>query len=109
MKGQALRVDMELFQGCEVSARRNIDSYIPDCITSLMSIREVESSAGRLEGDHSSQGTKKNSFELPVQFRVSFSPSHGTKQARKGGPFPQGIKHLKGLERSQQDHVLLPL
>lgn len=59
VKGQALRVDMELFQGREVSARRNIHSYVPGCITSLMSIGEGESSAGRLKGDYTSPGTKK--------------------------------------------------
>lgn len=67
-----------------MSARQNIHSYVPDCIMSLKSIGERESSAGSLKGDHTSQGIKtKTSLKHPVQFRVSFSPSHSTSKPGK--------------------------
>lgn len=66
-----------------MSATSNIHSYAPDCITSLKSIGEGESSTGNLEGDCTSQGTKKTSLKHAVQFRVSFSPSHSTSKPGK--------------------------
>lgn len=82
-----------------MSARSNIHSYAPDCITSLKSIGEGESSTGNLEGDCTSQGTKKTSLKHAVQFSLLLSFTH-YKQARKGSLFLQGSKHLKDHSRT---------
>lgn len=43
-----------------MSARENIQSYAPDCVMSLKSIEEGDSSAESLKKGYTSQGINKN-------------------------------------------------
>lgn len=54
VKREMVRVDMESFQGCEMSAGGNRQSYVPDSIISLKSIGEGDSSTESLREDFTS-------------------------------------------------------
>lgn len=67
VKREVVRVHMEEFQDCEMGTRGNIQRHVPDCIMSLKSIGEGNSSAENLKEDYISQGIKRKAYSS-IQF-----------------------------------------